>query len=47
MSNKLLHIESAARYKHHMQVKLEYCYTGKKVDDGEIEIIPFVIKLSH
>jgi hypothetical protein len=40
MSNKLLHTESAAKYKHHMQVKLEY-------DDGEIEIVAFVIKLSR
>jgi hypothetical protein len=30
MSNKLLHTESAARYKHHMQVKMEYCYIGKE-----------------
>jgi hypothetical protein len=29
MSNKLLHIESAARYIHHMQVKHEYHYIGK------------------
>jgi hypothetical protein len=30
MSNKLLHIESAARHKHHIQMKMEYCYTGKE-----------------
>jgi hypothetical protein len=30
MSNKLLHIESVARYKHHMQYRLEYCYSGKE-----------------
>jgi hypothetical protein len=30
LSNKLLHTESAARYKHHIQVKFEYCYTGKE-----------------
>jgi hypothetical protein len=30
MSSKLLHTESAARYKHHLQVKLEYCYIGKE-----------------
>jgi hypothetical protein len=33
-----------------MQVKLEYYYyigKGLQVDDGEIEIIPFVIKLSR
>jgi hypothetical protein len=30
MSIKLLHTESAARHKHHMQVKLEYCYIGKE-----------------
>jgi hypothetical protein len=28
MSNKLLDTESAARYKHHMQVKVEYFYIG-------------------
>jgi hypothetical protein len=30
MSNKLLHTESAARYKHHMKVKFEYGYIGKE-----------------
>jgi hypothetical protein len=29
-SNKLLYTDSAARYKHHMQVKLEYSYIGKE-----------------
>jgi hypothetical protein len=34
--------EYTARYKHHMQVKLEYYYMGKvrKADDGETEILP-------
>jgi hypothetical protein len=44
MSDKLLHTESSARYKHHMKMD-----TAKQVyirvdDHGEIEIIPFVIK---
>jgi hypothetical protein len=30
-----------------MQVIMEYCYIEKEVDDGEIEFIPFVIKLSR
>jgi hypothetical protein len=30
MSSKQLHIESAAMYIHHMQVKMEYCYIGKE-----------------
>jgi hypothetical protein len=30
MLNKLLRKESAARCKHHMQVKLECCYIGKE-----------------
>jgi hypothetical protein len=47
MSNKLLHVESAARYKHHMQVKVKYCCIGRKVDDGEIEIVLCVIKMSR
>jgi hypothetical protein len=42
MSSKLLYIESAARYKHHMQVTMDYCNKGKEVDDGEIEIIPLL-----
>jgi hypothetical protein len=43
MSNKLLHAQSAAKYKHLMKVKVKYYYLGTwKVDDGEIEIIPFV-----
>jgi hypothetical protein len=29
MSNRLLHTESAVRYIHHLQVKLEYYYIGK------------------
>jgi hypothetical protein len=29
MLNKLLHTESASRYIHYMQVKMEYCYVGK------------------
>jgi hypothetical protein len=29
MSNKSLHIESAARYKHYMQVMMGYCYIDK------------------
>jgi hypothetical protein len=28
-----------------MQVKMEYCYIDKEIDDEEIEIIPFVIKI--
>jgi hypothetical protein len=33
-------------YKHNMQVKLEYCCKDKvNVDDGEIEISPFAMKL--
>jgi hypothetical protein len=50
MLNKLLHIESIVRYRHHMQMMIEYCYMCtlvRKVVDREIEIIPFVIKLSH
>jgi hypothetical protein len=48
MSDKLLHTESVTRYTsiHHLRVKLEYYYVGNDVDDGEIEIIKFVIKLS-
>jgi hypothetical protein len=47
MLNNLLHIESAVRFKHNMQVMMEYIARKvKKVDDGEIKIIPFVIKLS-
>jgi hypothetical protein len=30
MSNKLLHTELPARYKHFPQVKLEYYYVGKE-----------------
>jgi hypothetical protein len=30
MSNKLLHTELAARYKHHMQVKMKYYHLGKE-----------------
>jgi hypothetical protein len=30
MSNKFLHTESPARYKHHMQVKVEICYISKE-----------------
>jgi hypothetical protein len=30
MSNKLLHIDSASRYTHLMQVKMEYCYISKR-----------------
>jgi hypothetical protein len=34
MSSKLMHTELAPRYKHQMQVKLEYCYTlGKLMMD--------------
>ena len=29
IQNKLLHIESAERYKHHMQVIMGYCYIDK------------------
>jgi hypothetical protein len=31
MSNKLLRIESATKYKHHMQVKIGYCYKDKEI----------------
>jgi hypothetical protein len=40
--NKPLCIESAMRYKHHMHVMMEHCYTGK-----EIETIPFIIKFNR
>jgi hypothetical protein len=30
-----------------MQVKLEYYYIGKESDDGEIEIIPSILKPSR
>jgi hypothetical protein len=30
MLNKLLHIESAAKYKHYMQEMMDYCCTGQK-----------------
>jgi hypothetical protein len=45
-----LHIESAARYEHHNYADdggiLLFRYIWE-VDDGEIEIIPLVIKLSR
>jgi hypothetical protein len=47
MSHKPLHIETAARYQHNMHVIMEYCYIHvgiRKVDDEEIETVPFVIK---
>jgi hypothetical protein len=49
MQNKLLYIESSVRYEYHIvHVMMEYCYIGiREVDNGEIEIIPFVIKLSY
>jgi hypothetical protein len=46
MSNKLLHTESAARYKHHIiRVEIGMVLHRKKVDDGDIELILFVINL--
>jgi hypothetical protein len=30
ISNKLLYTESDAKYKHHMKVKLEFCYIDKE-----------------
>jgi hypothetical protein len=38
MQNVLLHIESAARYQHHVLVMMEYCY---------LEIIPFINIYTH
>jgi hypothetical protein len=40
----LLNTESAARYKHYRQVKLEYCYIAK--ESWRLWIVLFDIKLS-
>jgi hypothetical protein len=42
LSNKLSHTESAARYKHQMQVKLKYCYTSKKIPAYGVYISQFI-----
>jgi hypothetical protein len=47
MSYKLLHIVSAASYKHYMQVKWNIATKVRKFYDGEIEIVPFDIMLSR
>jgi hypothetical protein len=46
--NKLLHTESATRYKYNMQVEMGYSYIDKESwRQKKNEIIPFIIKLSR
>jgi hypothetical protein len=48
LQNKPLHMESFVRYKHKVYFIMKYCYIDtqtREVDDGEIDIIQFVINL--
>jgi hypothetical protein len=43
MQDKLLCIRSVERYRHYMQMLMEFVTQKREVDDGEIEMMPYAI----